>query len=186
MAQFVESLLAALPACKARIVRDPLRRTSAKTRYLAHSQQLLRVDSESTSPVGVDVLARLLEAFKSALPEADLVILSDYAKGVLSGGHAAKFIEACRAAGKPVFVDPKGTDFDRYRGAALIKPNLKELAEATRCAVHDDRAVEQAARTLIADAGVGAILATRGAAGMMLVRDGMPAATFPLACARSL
>jgi D-beta-D-heptose 7-phosphate kinase/D-beta-D-heptose 1-phosphate adenosyltransferase len=174
----VESLLKTLPQCTAHIVRDPHRRTSAKTRYLAHSQQLLRVDAESTAAVSDEVLSNLLRAFTAALPDADLVILSDYAKGVLSGTHASKFIEAARAAGKPVFVDPKGTDFARYKGATLIKPNQKELAEATRMDVHDDSAVELAARSLIASANVKAILATRGAAGMTLVREGAPAETF--------
>ncbi len=168
----------ALPSCSPRIVRDSGRRTSVKTRYLAHGQQLLRVDAENTQPISEEILARLLSGFEDALGNADLVVLSDYAKGVLSGSHAGRLIEACRAAGKLVFVDPKGTDFRRYRGATLIKPNLKELSEATRMTGQEDAAVEAAARRLIEDTEIGAVLATRGSAGMMLVRDGMPARNF--------
>jgi D-beta-D-heptose 7-phosphate kinase/D-beta-D-heptose 1-phosphate adenosyltransferase len=171
-ADTVESLLTALPACSAALVRDPARRSSVKTRYLAHGQQLLRVDAESTAPVGDEVLNRLLDHVREALAAADLVILSDYAKGVLAGPHAGLFIQACRAAGKPVFVDPKGRDFGRYRGAALIKPNLKELSEASRMPVETDAEVEAAARALIDETGIASVLATRGSAGMMLVRDG--------------
>src|ERR1035438_8073260 len=106
--------------------------TSAKTRYLAHNQQLLRVDSETVSPLGEKQLEKLVANFESAVPRADVAILSDYGKGVLSETHARCFITAGRAAGKPVYVDPKGHDFRRYYGASLIKPNLRELAEATK------------------------------------------------------
>jgi D-beta-D-heptose 7-phosphate kinase/D-beta-D-heptose 1-phosphate adenosyltransferase len=174
----IEALLAALPNCSAGVVRDPGRRTSVKTRYLAHNQQLLRVDAEQTESVSDEVLGRLLAHFEAALADADLVVLSDYAKGALSGDRAGRFIEACRAAGKPVFVDPKGTQFGRYRGATLIKPNLKELGEASRMRVDDDASVEAASRVLMAETGIGAVLATRGSAGMMLVREGAPAASF--------
>jgi D-beta-D-heptose 7-phosphate kinase/D-beta-D-heptose 1-phosphate adenosyltransferase len=174
----VESLVAALPACSACIVRDPSRRTSVKTRYLAHSQQLLRVDAEDTTAVSGEVLDRLLDYVRASLPAVDLVVLSDYAKGLLSDRHASRFIDACRDAGKPVFVDPKGMDYGRYRGASLIKPNLKELSEAARMTVHDDASVEAAARSLVAETNIAAVLATRGASGMMLVRDGLPAVSF--------
>lgn len=174
----IERLLAALPKCSASIVRDGGRRTSVKTRYLAHSQQLLRVDAEHTGGVSEEILACLLKRFEDALSKVDLVVLSDYSKGVLSGDRAGRFIEACRGAGKAVFIDPKGSDFARYRGATLIKPNLKELAEATRMPVQDDAAVEAASRSLIAATGIGAVLSTRGPAGMMLVREGMPAVSF--------
>jgi D-beta-D-heptose 7-phosphate kinase/D-beta-D-heptose 1-phosphate adenosyltransferase len=177
-ANTVETLLGALPACSARIVRDGTRRTSVKTRYLAHGQQLLRVDAESTAPASEEVLERLLEHVRAALPEAALVIVSDYAKGVLSGGHASKFIAVCRAAGKPVFVDPKGRDFRRYRGASLIKPNLKELGEASRMPVESGAEVEAAARALIDETGIAAVLATMGSEGMMLVREGRQAESF--------
>jgi D-beta-D-heptose 7-phosphate kinase/D-beta-D-heptose 1-phosphate adenosyltransferase len=174
----IEALLNALPACASHVVRDPARRTSVKTRYLAHSQQLLRVDAENTAAVGEEVIAKVLKGFEAALAAADLVVLSDYAKGVLTGSHTSRFIDLSRAAHKPVFVDPKGSEFSRYRGATLIKPNLKELAEATRMPVDDDAAVEAAARRMREETGIPTVLVTRGAAGMMLVREGAPTQSF--------
>jgi D-beta-D-heptose 7-phosphate kinase/D-beta-D-heptose 1-phosphate adenosyltransferase len=174
----IEGLLAALPNCSASVLRDAGRRTSVKTRYLAHSQQLLRVDAERTEGVSEEALGLVLAHFEAALRDTDVAVLSDYAKGMLSGDRAGRLIAACRAAGKPVFVDPKGVDFGRYRGAALIKPNLKELGEATRMRVDDAAGVEEAARALMAETGIGAVLATRGPAGMMLVREGAAAVSF--------
>ena len=98
------------------------------------------------------------------------MILSDYAKGVLSDDRAARFVAAARKAGKPVFVDPKGRSFSRYQGASLIKPNLLELGEGTKMPVATDAEVEAAARSVIERYQVGAMLVTRGGQGMMLVR----------------
>jgi D-beta-D-heptose 7-phosphate kinase/D-beta-D-heptose 1-phosphate adenosyltransferase len=168
----IEELLGELPNCTACVMRDAERRTSVKTRYLAHSQQLLRVDAESVTVVGQDVLGQLLARFREFLPEAGVVILSDYAKGVLAGTNAQEFITAAVAAGKPVYVDPKGRDFSRYRNASLVKPNLRELAEATHMPLHDEQEVDGAARHLMREAGLETLLVTRGAAGMLLVHAG--------------
>ena len=174
----VAELLQASPRCLPYIVRDARRRTSVKTRYLAHNQQLLRVDAESVAPLHEEVLNALAQQFEVFLPQADIVIASDYAKGVLSGYHIRRFIDAAAAAGKPIYVDPKGHDFRRYRGATLVKPNLKEMTEASQLPVHDDAGVERAARFLLEDAGVRSLLVTRGAAGMMLVQVEREAVTF--------
>ena len=177
-ADSVATLLQALPRCESHIVRDPSRRTSVKTRYLAHNQQLLRVDSETVSPLGEKQLEKLVANFESAVPRADVAILSDYGKGVLSETHARCFITAGRAAGKPVYVDPKGHDFRRYYGASLIKPNLRELAEATKMPVSNEVEVEAAARQLIRETDSAAILVTRGSGGMMLFRENAQAISF--------
>jgi D-beta-D-heptose 7-phosphate kinase / D-beta-D-heptose 1-phosphate adenosyltransferase len=166
--------LAALDHCTPAMIQEPRRKTSIKIRYLAQQQQVLRVDSESTEPLADDIFSSLLERFLGALSRCDVVVLSDYAKGVLSGERAGALINAARSAAKPVFVDPKGLDFGRYRGAALIKPNLHELREATRMAVDNARDAENAARAVLDSSGVDAVLVTRGAEGMMLVRPGLP------------
>jgi len=174
----IRALLSALPNCRAAAIGDPGRKTSVKTRYLAQSQQVLRVDSESTEPAGVSLMAQLIKAFEELVRDADLVILSDYGKGVLAGDAAQQFIQVARAAGKPVLVDPKGHDYRRYSGATIFKPNRKELAEATAMPVDNDAQVEQAARHLIADASLGAVLVTLGAAGMLLVPANGPARAY--------
>jgi D-beta-D-heptose 7-phosphate kinase/D-beta-D-heptose 1-phosphate adenosyltransferase len=168
-ADVISQQLGALPNCELHAVTDKSRKTSVKTRYISGSQQLLRVDNESTHAIADSILAELLKRFEKLVPACDVVVLSDYAKGVLKDSRAGRFIAA---AGKPVFVDPKGRDFNRYRGAALIKPNLHELAEATNLPVSTDAAVQAAAQSVIEQSQIGAVLVTRGALGMMLVRAG--------------
>jgi D-beta-D-heptose 7-phosphate kinase / D-beta-D-heptose 1-phosphate adenosyltransferase len=174
----IEGLLASLPDCEAHVIRDTRRPTTVKTRYLSHGQQLLRVDAESTSPLPAEIFEELMGRVRGRLSGVDVALLSDYAKGVLSGDNSQCIIAAGRDAAKLVYVDPKGRDFRRYRGAALVKPNLKELLEATGLPVSSDAEVETAARQLIGDCGTPAVLVTRGASGMMLVRENEPAAPF--------
>ena len=172
-------LLAALPGNRSFLECEPGRRTPVKTRFVAHGQQLLRADSETTAAVSRKTAEKLLAAFSGALPECSVVLLSDYAKGVLNGAVAQEFIAAARAAGKPIIVDPKGRDFARYRHATLIKPNLRELGEATGQAVAGDTEQERAARQLLRDTGAEYILVTRGAEGMMLAPAGSAVVRFP-------
>jgi D-beta-D-heptose 7-phosphate kinase / D-beta-D-heptose 1-phosphate adenosyltransferase len=174
----IRTLLDGVPNCDAVVLSDPDRPTSVKTRYLAQSQQVLRVDSESTAPLSATLQDELLKAFERVVGDCDIVVLSDYGKGVLAGESAQRFIQAARAAGKPVLVDPKGSDYLRYGGSTLVKPNRKELADATGMPVTDDRSVEQAARHLNAEASLGAVLVTLGAAGMLLVPATGPARAY--------
>jgi D-beta-D-heptose 7-phosphate kinase/D-beta-D-heptose 1-phosphate adenosyltransferase len=171
--------LSALPRCLLQTVADAGRKTSVKTRYISGSQQLLRVDVESTHSVADDILSRLLAEFEKLAPACDVVILSDYAKGVLSDDRAERFVSAARKAGKPVFVDPKGKSFSRYQGASLVKPNLLELSEATKLPVATDADVEIAARSVMSQNEIGAVLVTRGSLGMMLVRPNEAPVSLP-------
>jgi D-beta-D-heptose 7-phosphate kinase/D-beta-D-heptose 1-phosphate adenosyltransferase len=111
-------------------VIDGERPTTAKTRLVSGVQQMLRVDWERAAPVNAAVERRLLEQVERRVPQADAVILSDYGKGVLTPAVLRAAIGACRAAGVPVLVDPKGSDFSRYRGATLLTPNRKEAEQA--------------------------------------------------------
>jgi D-beta-D-heptose 7-phosphate kinase / D-beta-D-heptose 1-phosphate adenosyltransferase len=165
----IEALLKNVARCQAVLLKESARETPVKVRYIAHSQQLLRADHETTDGASEEVFAALLGRFKEQVNECSLVFLSDYAKGVLKGSHARSMIAAARAADKPVVVDPKGSDFERYAGATLIKPNLKELGEATGMATASVEAQEKAARLLIERTGAEFLLVTRGSAGMLLV-----------------
>lgn len=139
--------------------------TTVKLRVLSRNQQLLRVDFEDTAmPVPHDAM---LESFKQVLPDYNLVVLSDYAKGVLA--NPQPYIEAARAAGKAVLVDPKGSDFDKYRGATLLTPNRSEFEMVVGPASGDDLLVEKA-RALMAKAGFEMMLVTRSEEGMSLVQ----------------
>ena len=153
---------------QASLHRDPSTPTTVKLRVLS-KQQLLRVDFE-TAPSG-EALASKLNDFKAALPSCGAVILSDYGKGGLA--HIAKMIGMARAIGKRVLVDPKGDDWSRYRGAHVITPNRKELADVVGT-WSDDRDLERRVRRLRAQLGLEALLLTRGAEGMTLFSSKKP------------
>jgi D-beta-D-heptose 7-phosphate kinase/D-beta-D-heptose 1-phosphate adenosyltransferase len=175
----VSSLLDVVPRCQTHLLPERERKTPVKVRYIAHGQQLLRADNETTQAISNESLQGILAKFREAVSECTIVVLSDYAKGMLTGNLAGEFIREARALGKPVIVDPKGRDFSRYRHATLIKPNLKELGEATGLPVNDTSAQEEAARKLLQQTESEYILVTRGSEGMLVVpRDGAPF-TFP-------
>ena len=175
----IESVLAGLPGCRWHVTREPGRRSTIKTRYVADGQQIMRADTESTEPVSAAAMTGILDRFAAALAVCDAVLISDYAKGLLSGGHAQAFIGAARAAGKPVVVDPKGRDFRCYRGATVIKPNLKELGEATGMTVSTEAGQEEAVRRLLDETDIEYVLLTRGAGGMLLASRSGGIARFP-------
>ena len=106
------------------------RMTSSKSRFSALNQQVLRFDEEEIKPLNSAERAKLIDHFQAALGRADIVILSEYGKGILLDGVAGELIAICRDAGKPVLVDPKGRDYARYAGATAVTPNRKELGEA--------------------------------------------------------
>lgn len=170
----LSSLCGEMQGCVAQLLTDPGRVTASKTRFVAHGQQLLRADRETSNPLSETLLGSLLERFEQMLPSADAVLLSDYAKGVLSGAHAGAFIAAAQRHRVPVIVDPKGTAFTRYSGATVIKPNLRELAIAVDMPVDSSAAIEEAARRLIERTGVPFVLVTRGPDGMTLVHQPDP------------
>ncbi len=154
------------------LVEIPQRVTTVKTRFVAHlhNTHLLRADTEETTPVSENVEQEIIAAATSRIDSADAVILSDYAKGVLTRHVIAAVIAAARRAGKPVIVDPKGIDYARYRGATALKPNVGELAQALgRPVANDETAVRAAAKSLIEQIGCESVLVTRGERGMLIV-----------------
>ena len=144
--------------------------TTTKLRILAGHQQIMRLDCESRAPHGATEYASLLETALAALPEASAVVLSDYAKGVLSEEVCQSTIGAARLRGVPVLVDPKQRDFARYRGANVICPNLKELAAAVGEPVGEIERVLNAGQTLVKSLGVECIAATLGSRGIAVLR----------------
>ena len=143
--------------------------TTVKTRYIAGHQQMLRADRERPFGVPQALQTQIAQGVHGLLGKAGALVLSDYGKGVLAPNGAADLIAAARRAGVPVVVDPKGTDFARYRGANVVTPNRKELQAATGMATDSDAAIIAAARKLIADCGIDYVLATRSADGMSLI-----------------
>src|SRR4051794_24064377 len=113
------------------LIADPERPTTRKVRFVSEhfSTHLLRADWETALPVSAVVEQKLIEAILALLPRADIVLLSDYAKGVLTTRVIRDVIEAARKTGKRVIVDPKSANLAIYRGATLLTPNRKEFAE---------------------------------------------------------
>lgn len=164
------------------LITDIGRATTVKTRFIAGSQQLLRADQEVALPLSKESVDGIVEAARAEMEGAGAIVLSDYAKGCLSDNVLQAIIGAARAMGLPVIVDPKSTDFSRYSGATLIKPNLKELALATGMPCETDAEVMDAAHEALQHANADAILVTRSQAGMTLVtrgKDGLEATHFP-------
>ena len=147
--------------------------TIVKLRVLSRNQQLLRMDFEE--PLNFHANDLFLRYAQQHLADADLVILSDYAKGTLQ--LVQSLIAHCRQLGTPTLVDPKGSDFERYRGATVITPNLSEL-EAVVGTCDSNADLVQKAEALCASLEVEAILVTRSEAGMTLVQSDAPAQHF--------
>jgi len=152
-----------------RLLRIDQRPTITKLRIISRQQQLIRLDFED----GFDEVATrdLTAAYRDQLGNADLVILSDYGKGTLQ--DVTTLIELARSAGKPVIVDPKGTDFGKYRGASLVTPNLSEF-EAVCGTVDSDDDLSEKGIALIRRYDLEALLVTRGEQGMTLLQRDRP------------
>ncbi|MBX6321577.1 MAG: D-glycero-beta-D-manno-heptose-7-phosphate kinase, partial [Rhodospirillaceae bacterium] len=162
-------LIGAQAAIDARLVVDAGRPTTQKTRFVADRQQMLRADREATTPADGPLAAGLVEAATAALDRCDVVVLSDYAKGALSDEVLPAVVAEARRRGRPVIADPKSRDLGRYRGAALLTPNRREIAAATGLSCEDDTGAAAAARRVVETCGVDAVLVTRGEQGMTLV-----------------
>jgi rfaE bifunctional protein kinase chain/domain len=152
------------------LVRVPGRPTTRKTRVIARSQQVVRFDRETLAPLSPAAVEALQHAIARALPEVDGVVIEDYGKGVLSGDVAAAVMGRAATAGVPVAVDPKH-DVSPYRGAALLKPNLREAESLSGVAIDDRPALARAVRELRRKVGGGAVVVTRGADGMTVFED---------------
>jgi D-beta-D-heptose 7-phosphate kinase / D-beta-D-heptose 1-phosphate adenosyltransferase len=162
------------PQIESYIVVDRSRPTTRKVRFVSehHSTHLLRADWEASGHVSADLEKALIDRVLAALPRAQALILSDYAKGVLTPTVISTIIAAALKQGTPVIVDPKGVDYSIYRGATLVTPNRKELSEATHRPVGSKAELEAAAAALIGAIGCQALLVTLSEDGMMLIERG--------------
>jgi D-beta-D-heptose 7-phosphate kinase/D-beta-D-heptose 1-phosphate adenosyltransferase len=146
--------------------------TITKQRILGGRQQMLRLDTERLGVRSEDDTKRLVTSVLSHLPGCHAVVLSDYAKGVLTEEVCQAVIQAARGQRIPVLVDPKSVDFARYRGATTICPNLAELCMAVHGDAHDLKALLDAAEVLVEQLGIEFLTATLGERGIALVRRG--------------
>jgi rfaE bifunctional protein kinase chain/domain len=143
--------------------RDSDLKTTVKLRVIGRQQQLLRLDFENTPKT--EVLASQTATFANLLPEHDAVLFSDYGKGGLA--HVSDMINRARALGKPILIDPKGTDFSRYKNASVITPNRAELQQVIGPWL-DESDLQAKAHKLREQLGLDAVLLTRSEEGMTL------------------
>ncbi len=147
--------------------------TTTKLRVIGGHQQMMRLDFEETEPVAGEDAERLFMLAQASLSDgAGALVLSDYGKGIVTAELCARLIEVAHKKGVPVVVDPKGSDWEKYRGADYITPNLKELnAVQASPARNEDAAVERAARYAMERFGIRAMVATRSECGLSLVTE---------------
>jgi D-beta-D-heptose 7-phosphate kinase/D-beta-D-heptose 1-phosphate adenosyltransferase len=153
------------------LISDPARPTTRKVRFVSEhfSTHMLRADWELASPASADIEQKLIDAILPLLPRADIVLLSDYAKGALTARVIRNVIDSARKLRKRVIVDPKSANFAIYRGATLLTPNRRELAEATRSRAGTETEIADAAQEAMVLADCAAMLVTQSEHGMTLV-----------------
>ena len=170
-AQEMQKLLAQTLAKNITVFNEKGRRTTKKSRIIASNQQVIRYDDESIENILISSQFYLLEAFKKNLFSYDLIILSDYGKGVLTPTLTKDIISLAKDFNKPVLVDPKGEDYSKYTGATLLTPNKKEAIIATKIDIVDDDSLNQALRKLKTDLELDYSLITLSEDGIGLLDD---------------
>lgn len=150
------------------IIKDNSRPTTAKTRVIAHSQHVLRVDSEIKDDISNNTRRKIIEFFTKNIKSFAAVILQDYNKGVLTGEMITQIISVCRKYKKPIYVDPKFHNFFEFRDVTVFKPNRKETADILAMKIDGEESVKEAGRILIDRLNCEYLVLTRGEKGMML------------------
>ena len=154
----------------------PGRKTTVKTRIVAHNQQMARIDQETIDEIASADAVRMIERLERRLEEIDVVVISDYGKGFLTREILSSLILAAREMGKPVLVDPKGKDYSKYQGATMLTPNKREAAEACGIEPASGDLVETAKQKLLIDLDLDSLLITLGEDGMTLLQKDSDAA----------
>lgn len=149
-------------------VRD--RRTTIKTRLVAHNQHVVRFDQETSSMMSEAETTAVFEKIEGLIKKVSVVIISDYAKGFLTRSFLTRLITTAVGENKIILVDPKGKDFSKYKGATILTPNRREAAEATGLEENGQDLVDRAGKKLLEDLSLEAILITQGEKGLTLLR----------------
>ena len=142
------------------LVVDASRRTTVKTRLMASNHQIVRFDQESSQAVGDSVVAHVLRCFEDSIEKSDIVLISDYGKGLLTSDLTARLIKTANQRQKRVLVDPKGSDFSKYKGAFLLTPNKQEASLALGVNIADDESLLAALSKMKVDCDLDVSLVT--------------------------
>jgi D-beta-D-heptose 7-phosphate kinase/D-beta-D-heptose 1-phosphate adenosyltransferase len=154
------------------IISDDHRPTTVKTRVVAGSHQLVRVDREITEPILSELEDELANKLDHYINEADIVLFSDYGKGLFSNDLTQRLIKLAKSKNKKVIIDPKGLDYSKYKGSYLIKPNRKELAEAAKTEkIKNIDDLQKAARIILKETDAEYLVVTLSEEGMMILDE---------------
>ncbi len=154
------------------LVIDGSRSTTVKTRIIAHHQQVCRTDREDRNPLSPTVYKSVVERFRRNLATVDAIVVSDYAKGLITPHFLKETLPAARSAGKIICVDPKMSNLAAYRPATVVTPNTAEAERASGITISDRRSLQRAGRKLLDLAQMQHLLVTRGEEGMALFEGG--------------
>ncbi len=158
------------------LIVDPVRCTTKKTRYVCENQQILRVDKEMENPISSAIELKIIKLLKKKINDFNVIVLSDYNKGVLTNNLIKKIIKIAKDYKKILIVDPKKKDFSVYAGATFITPNLKELKGATNTLgignkSNEDSLVLKLSKKIINKFDFKAVITTRSSNGISVVTD---------------
>lgn len=154
------------------IVKDKMRCTTVKNRYIGqNNMQMFRLDQENNIVLSENISNKLIDLLNKSIVKFDLVIISDYNKGLLNVNNTKEFIKIANANDKKVIIDIKEPRYEKYYGAYLIKPNLKELSEITNMIIKNDSDIEIACKKLKDNTNCKYVLVTKGSEGMSLLNN---------------
>jgi rfaE bifunctional protein kinase chain/domain len=165
------------------VVTHPNRPTTVKTRVMAHSQQILRVDREDRSPIAAEVADQLVERARKQLRDVDGVLFSDYSKGVLSERVVAGISGLARDAGLPAFANAKPVGLHQYQALTFVQLNQPETESVTGLCLSDLESVGTAGERLLERCGLEAAIITLGGRGLGVFERGRPWRHLPVVCA---
>lgn len=166
--QFLLNKLNELGVDTAGIFQDSDRPTTRKTRIIASSQHVLRIDRETKESISEPTFEAITKFIEDKTPDVDVVLISDYGKGLITEALLARLIAAAQKHKKITIADPKGLDFSKYSGVSLITPNKKEAALASGIEVVDEETLLEAGKKILQRAGIDKLLITCGKDGMVL------------------
>nr|WP_294895316.1 D-glycero-beta-D-manno-heptose-7-phosphate kinase [uncultured Pedobacter sp.] len=152
------------------IVKDKSRSTTLKTRILADNHQIVRVDREHLHPINTEIETEISDQLANEISKSDIVIISDYNKGLLTPLLTQNIINYAKSVNKKVVVDPKGIDYSKYKNAYLIKPNRKELTETAKIgSLNNEASLKEAATVVFNQTNVENLVVTLSEEGMVII-----------------
>jgi D-beta-D-heptose 7-phosphate kinase/D-beta-D-heptose 1-phosphate adenosyltransferase len=169
----LEKMFISLGADISALVTENGRKTTRKSRVVASHQQVIRFDSESRQDISEDSEKKMVDIIRSKLSETDIILLSDYGKGVLSDSLCRNLIEMASENGLKILVDPKGKDYSKYSGASIVTPNRKEASEATGIEISDEKSLEMAGFRLKEELSLETAMITLSEEGIAIFSDEM-------------